>query len=1034
MSVNPIDIPYPLEGLNRATGFTDQPLRTSRDLQNTQGVDQANQRIRGVPREGISNYFDTPAAAGNKIRRMDTLVRDERRVSYTNIGTAALVWGRMPKRATTYAGVVRVSVNGNIFSLSGISSATLGAAHWSKYNAYGIPMWWQRIDVPVPSATITSPQCQITGFWVDEFENVYASTGLFTESNGTVELTTPNTTDHWGLWDTAHPGRIWKWSPNALGTGYDLAWTLQLDDRYTCTDLIVRNGVLYTIQAKLGADDAGAPNTRTSRVVWYGDISGPNPPDPAQQQVLQPSNAAVTGAGVDAIVFRSLAIREADGLEFIVAGGLKYIDSFVNASTEKRFMVKINLYATVTASLVSTTATNKGGFGHGVAVDKNGDIISTGYADASGANKVWMKKNADNSVTWVEQWSEPDAGQTYHDMYTRFQVDAYNNTYLGAAGLAVGMRVYDKDGVLITSGGIYRVNSVAVPPAGILHTPNFREDDPKLAEFAYAAGDNGNPSGGTFVGVTWTAATKTLSLAGGFAGYTAEVDDYIQITAIPGGTTGFYAVVSATATTIVLATSPKTSDSIANVQLILGQRALTKYRLLTVASTAGSPRSFLCAAAAPPDIKLFTKTGGFIVPGGRLTGTGCLNASARYVSAAALLGRWFVSDGLNYIYVDPLQTTNYPNGRVERWEPTSAGVMPPRAKLVFAWRDRMGLALSPDDPHNIYLTAGNDPFNIDLAPVSPSITQAMVFNLTPAGLVPDLPRSFIPYTDDLLIILCDHSIWQVSGNPLRGGEIDRITGVIGGSFGRPWCVDPEGAIYFHGSRGGIFMMAPKGLPVRLSTESIDADLAEIDLASYFIEMAWDDRAQGLRVYQLPYGAGGTPVKHWLFERRTKAWIPQKYGSPASTVAQPTAICVFDGDGSSDRRILMAGEDQYVGFLDPLARADRSGATNGLAPIYSYVLIGPIVARNQSDRRSRISYVEITLASDRGGCGCEIFASDVPDITGESVWQGELDPGYNRVKVNARGRYLFLRLFNAIAGRSWAFESAVAFVADAGRVS
>jgi hypothetical protein len=176
----------------------------------------------------------------------------------------------------------------------------------------------------------------------------------------------------------------------------------------------------------------------------------------------------------------------------------------------------------------------------------------------------------------------------------------------------------------------------------------------------------------------------------------------------------------------------------------------------------------------------------------------------------------------------------------------------------------------------------------------------------------------------------------------------------------------------------------------------------------------------------------TPVQHWFFERRTGAWIPQKYATLASTNNQPTAVCVYDGDNPSDRRVLLAGEDRHISFLDPLSRADRTLNANGGTPIYSYVLIGPLVTRQQSDRVSRLVSVDVTLAADRGGCSFEIYMSDTPDVLGGSVMQGELNPGFNSFYCPARGRYLFLRLFNAEADRDWAFESASAVVADGGR--
>lgn len=1139
MTTNNIDIQYPLGGLNRSVGYTNQPPMTSRDMQNMRGVDKYTQRLRGNQREGISNYITggtaTPAGSG-KIRRIEPLVRDERRLTYSSKGTASLEWERQPPIAKTEASLVRVSQFGNVFALSYVSSRLTGAASWTKYNSYGAVLWTQRVEVPTPDSSIPNPVSYVTGFWVDEDESVYVSTGVFATGNGTTDTqhlistntlcsatnaansqitagsptpwtatpsagdkvrivsgtnvtpgqytvlsATPTTItvsanvcsggagsnislqvykDYFRLWDGGSPGRIWKWIPNANGDGYDLAWTMTVSPGYTCTDLVVYRGALYTLEVSQGT----VPGLRTSRLSKYEDIySDGVPPDPALADVIDISaSVLVLPSGTD-VIARRIAIRESAGYEFVICGGSDMLGTALLSALEKPFIFKMSPVGSVRWIIQSDLTQPSGfpqvaskvrGYGHGLAVDGDGNILTTGYPGSSSGNYAMKfsdkqsdtagSVSADISYDWGVSASSTDA---YNNYWGYIATDKYESVAFPKAqqpGTARAV-VYTKYGALassINAGGSAvpaTIFSCAFAPFDSLIDIDFKDNDYQSSEYVYAGGSNATPL--TLLSATYTASTSTLTTTNFLSSWVPTEGEYVFIEQ-GAATIGWFKVESYTSTTIKLSSNPFASNQ-TGLTITVAARPLFKHRILTVAQEAGSPRSHICAVIAPPHIQTFTQSGGYVTPalGPNLrlldpskTDTSVIDSGSRYISSASLIGNLFISDGLNYFYLDPKSNSpTYTNGKVELWQPKTSGYMPQRAKLVFSWRDRIGLSRCPDDPQNFYLSATNDPFDWDLNPPTPTITQAFVGNLTPAGLLPDLPNAFIPYTDDVLIVLCDHSIWQVSGNPLRGGEIDRISGVVGGSFGKPYCVDPEGAIYFHGSRGGIFVMAPKSTPIRLSTESIDADLAEIDLNSYFVELAWDDRAQGVHVFQLPYGAGGTPVQHWFFERRTKAWIPQKYGRSGSTGNQPTAVAVYDGDSPNDRRILLAGEDRRIGYFDTSAKGDRSGATNGSGAIYSYALIGPIVTREQNDRRSRLCHLEVTLASDRGGCNCEVYMSDVPDVIGGAAWSGELQPGYNRVNVRARGRYIFLRLYNSESGRDWAFESASASIADAGRV-
>jgi hypothetical protein len=224
-------------------------------------------------------------------------------------------------------------------------------------------------------------------------------------------------------------------------------------------------------------------------------------------------------------------------------------------------------------------------------------------------------------------------------------------------------------------------------------------------------------------------------------------------------------------------------------------------------------------------------------------GTGALSADSKIVWAVPLFGAIYMTDGLEYKRYDPATET------VFDWTPTSGGSMPLRARILETWRGRAVLARAEAEPQNIYFSAVADPRDWNLSPRTLKSTSAVNLNTAPrAGLIPDIVNCFIPYSDDLAVIGCDHSIYRLAGDPLLGGEVQTITTQIGMAFGRPWCMDDSGVIYFMSSMGSFYRMvpAPGALPEKIST-NIDALSQGIDLSRFTCRMVWDSRLNGIRI-------------------------------------------------------------------------------------------------------------------------------------------------------------------------------------------
>lgn len=282
--------------------------------------------------------------------------------------------------------------------------------------------------------------------------------------------------------------------------------------------------------------------------------------------------------------------------------------------------------------------------------------------------------------------------------------------------------------------------------------------------------------------------------------------------------------------------------------------------------------------------------------------------------SSANIQRLYFADGINWAYYVP--STN----SVETWT-ASAGSLPVDSdsntpRLICTWRGRTVLSGLFGDPQNIFFSAVGDPSDFDYAPSSPSAIDAVALNLPPYGLIGDVVTGLCPYTDDILIVFCDHSIFLFRGDPLAGGQIDMVSSSIGGAWGRAFCMDPFGNIYFYSNKNGVYMMTPSSQSQRVSQE-IDPLLADVDTGANGIRLIWDDRAQGVHVFitQLDEPAACT---HYFMEARTHAWWQDKF---ANNDHNPLCCVTFDGNEPGDRVTLIGCWDGYVRAIDHAATTD-----------------------------------------------------------------------------------------------------------------
>jgi len=452
------------------------------------------------------------------------------------------------------------------------------------------------------------------------------------------------------------------------------------------------------------------------------------------------------------------------------------------------------------------------------------------------------------------------------------------------------------------------------------------------------------------------------------------------------------------------------------------EETIHKIQLVTVTAQTGSSRARTHIAVSDGDIVTFVSgsTTPTAVAGSPHFQSG--STASQYVQSTVLFQKWYAADGVGYQKFDPKTAV------ASSFDPTSSGRLPPRRKLIEAWRDRLVVARSASDPHIWDMSAFGDPDDWDFFPPVPNERQAISgTNTDGPGASPDIVNTLVPYTDDILLFGGDHSIWALVNDPAAGGRFDLVSDITGMSFGRPWAKDPNGVLYFFGSRGGLYRMVPGGRPERVSLRRIDRRLQDIDLSTHYIRLAYNYRDEGIHIFQCPFGTGGTTVKHWFYDIKHDGFWEDKFGTSANTTVQPSSVWVIDGDEAADRIMIMGCEDGKVRQWDESSKND----TVSLA-VDSLVTMGPVEGQTPG-YEIQFSGLTAVLGSQDDGCRYELFSAEEPSSIGEVLRSGTLEPGRNPPKWDRMtGAYCFMRLRNASIDQRWSYERAFMYAAPGGQ--
>lgn len=438
---------------------------------------------------------------------------------------------------------------------------------------------------------------------------------------------------------------------------------------------------------------------------------------------------------------------------------------------------------------------------------------------------------------------------------------------------------------------------------------------------------------------------------------------------------------------------------------------ITHLTSTSVYSTSGSAamRSQTALAVSQGNVKTFSRNGSFTTS---TNGSSALDADFPFVDSAELFGVLYFADGKN------VKKYTASTDTVSTWTP-SAGSLPgsgtDRHRLICTWRSRIVLSGLQSDPHNWFMSAIGNADNWDYGKSPFTEGSPVAGNNSDAGKAADIINTLIPYSDDLLLFGGDHTIWQMTNDPNAGGRIDRISDITGMAFGQSWCKDPSGLIYFFGSRGGLYVMTPGNLPVRLS-DPVGERLMDINLSTNMVKLVWDDQFQCVMLYVTPIAGGATT--NYCYDTRMKAWWPDTFEDDDLNVH---AVHIMDGDSPNDRVVLIGCRDGYIRAIDPSTSWDDETLSYSIS---SSVYLGPFKSR--SGVPIRVTETHPTFASNTNAsvtCGLydSYSAEDAALASATATWT---TTGADRYVERQRsmGRVIYMRISNTDEGKHWSFEN------------
>jgi hypothetical protein len=427
--------------------------------------------------------------------------------------------------------------------------------------------------------------------------------------------------------------------------------------------------------------------------------------------------------------------------------------------------------------------------------------------------------------------------------------------------------------------------------------------------------------------------------------------------------------------------------------------------------------------------------GGSIYMGQAVSGSpsnALVSGGANVLTASGLVSGCF-SQGLAY-FVDgfTIYQVNL-TSQVASPMVATAGTLPANCTLSTVWRDRLVLAAPHGTPQNFFMSRVGVATDFDYS--QQDSAAAFAGNASTAGHIGEPIVSLIPFTDDVLFIMGDHNVWVVRGDPADGGSIDLISDAIGILGQNAWCKAPDGTVYFAGT-GGLYRIAPGSTVCEnISNSAWNEFFRTINRGSQYVTLAWDRDQQGMYIFVENVNASGTGGTNLWYDFRTGGLWPLRYPDNHG----PVVALVYDGDGPTDRVLLLGGRDGFVRRVQ-LTDMDDDGTA-----IASYIYLGPFKTDDTSE--TLLEWTDVVMGEPPPGFAATNWSCVVTIQSHSTVEKAFVSPLYSRSRTTVprrqvrwlarqRGGAFFFKLANnapVTNGATWSFEKITALMTPAGTV-
>ncbi|MCC7407392.1 MAG: hypothetical protein IT442_04930 [Phycisphaeraceae bacterium] len=407
------------------------------------------------------------------------------------------------------------------------------------------------------------------------------------------------------------------------------------------------------------------------------------------------------------------------------------------------------------------------------------------------------------------------------------------------------------------------------------------------------------------------------------------------------------------------------------------------------------------------------------------SGSGMLAAGRLGIQPA--FQKAYFADGLSSGY----KVLDVASNTVSTWTPT-AGSLPvgsvdaTRAcRIIALYRGRIVLAGLSEDAQNWFMARAGDPLDWDYTPATTDATQPVAGNNSEAGLLGDIVTCLAPYQDDLLFMGGDHTLWVMRGDPAAGGQIDNISRQVG-------IVGPEAftwdfsRLYFLAQSGLYRVDAGGGNLEKIDRNRLDKVFDAVNYATNNIRLVYDRAWQGVHIFITPVNEPAAPTDHWFWDERTDSFWRDQY----PTNHGPTAVHLYDADDPDDRAVLLGGFDGYIRYFSDAVASDDGEA------IDSYVQFTPL--KLEGDLYNlRLHELQMIMGAGSNDVTLSAYTGKSAEeaVTAASAqFSSTLVAGRNNsIRRRARANTLMLKLRNNTLDQTWAFESGMAFVQQAGKI-